>query len=182
MDISANEEGKPAVNKVKMLPAVEEKLSQTMLHRELLDGGILGALKLWIELLPDGSMPNVKVRCSGGCKGCVLLLPESGQTVTSAMQVRTAVFKMLQKLPIDLTLEGRKEQLKKSELGRYVMFYAKLPDETLPNRQLARSLVETWSRPIFEQYREQRQDEEIQVSRLPCNGPRNNLLCPSSHG
>ena len=49
MDISANEEGKPAVNKVKMLPAVEEKLSQTMLHRELLDGGILGALKLWIR-------------------------------------------------------------------------------------------------------------------------------------
>ena len=86
--------------------------------------------------------------------------------MTSALQVRTAVFKILQRLPIDLTLEGRKEQLKKSELGRYVMFYAKLPDETLPNRQLARSLVETWSRPIFEQYREQRQDEEIQVS--PC--------------
>ena len=64
MDMSANEEGKPAVNKIKMLPAVEEKLSQTMLHRELLDGGILGALKLWIELLPDGSLPNVKVPCS----------------------------------------------------------------------------------------------------------------------
>ena len=61
MDITANEEGKPAVNKIKMLPQVEERLSQTMLHRELLDGGILGALKAWIELLPNGALPNVKV-------------------------------------------------------------------------------------------------------------------------
>lgn len=71
---------------------------------------------------------------------------------------------LLHKLPIDLSMEGRKEQLKKSELGRYVMFYSKLPDETLPNRQLARGLVEKWSRPIFEQFRERAQDEEMQVS------------------
>ena len=77
--------------------------------------------------------------------------------------MRTAVLKMLHKLPIDLSLEGRKEQLKKSELGKYVMFYSKLPDETLPNRQLARNLVEKWSRPIFEQYRERGIDEELQV-------------------
>lgn len=73
------------------------------------------------------------------------------------------MLRMLQKLPIDLSLEGRKEQLKKSELGKYVMFYSKQPDETLPNRQLARSLVEKWSRPVFEQYRERGQDEELQV-------------------
>ena len=64
MDISANEEGKPAVNKIKLLPEVESKLSQAVLHKELLDGGILGAMKLWIELLPDGSLPNVKVSSS----------------------------------------------------------------------------------------------------------------------
>ena len=62
MDIAANEEGKPAVNKIKLLPEVEEKLAQSVLHRELLDGGILGAMKLWIELMPDGSLPNVKVK------------------------------------------------------------------------------------------------------------------------
>lgn len=60
MDIAANEEGKPAVNKLKMLPTVEDKISQSLLHRELLDGGILGALKLWLEPLPNGSLPNVK--------------------------------------------------------------------------------------------------------------------------
>lgn len=70
---------------------------------------------------------------------------------------------MLQKLPIDLNLEGRKDQLRKSELGKYVMFYSKLPDENLTNRQAARGLVEKWSRPIFDQYKESAQDEEIQV-------------------
>ena len=64
MDISANENGKPAVEKIKQLALVEDKLSQKQLHRELLDGGILGAMKLWIELMPDGSLPNVKVRIS----------------------------------------------------------------------------------------------------------------------
>ncbi len=45
------------------------------------------------------------------------------------------------------------EQLKKSGLGRMVMFLSKLPDELPANRRMARDLVEKWSRPIFEQYR-----------------------------
>lgn len=74
--------------------------------------------------------------------------------------------KLLQKLPLDLSLDGRKEQLRKSELGKYIMFYSKLPDEILTNRQLARGLVEKWSRPIFEQFRESAADDELQVGRL----------------
>lgn len=81
------------------------------------------------------------------------------------------MLKLLHKLPIDLNQEGRKEQLKKSQLGRFVMFYSKLPDEGLANRQLARSLVEKWSRPIFDQYREREKDEEIQVRTTPSRPP-----------
>ena len=61
MDNTANEAQKPAVNKIKMLASVEHAVGQTNLHKELLDAGFLGALKLWIQPLPDFSLPNVKV-------------------------------------------------------------------------------------------------------------------------
>ncbi len=80
------------------------------------------------------------------------------------LQVRTAVLSILQRLPIDLNQEGRKTQLKKSQLGRYVAFYSKLQDETLANRKLARGLVETWSRAIYEQYKEGGEEEAKQAS------------------
>ena len=54
-------------------------------------------------------------------------------------------------------MQDRKEQLKKSRLGQVVMFLYKLPDETAGNRRMAKELVERWSRPIFEQYRDVRQ-------------------------
>lgn len=82
------------------------------------------------------------------------------------LQVRTAVLSMLHKLPIDLQQEGRKAQLKKSQLGRYIAFYSKLQDETLSNRKLARGLVEKWSRIIFDQYKEGAEEEAKQVALL----------------
>ena len=81
------------------------------------------------------------------------------------LQVRTAVLSILQRLPLDLSQEGRKTQLKKSQLGRYVAFYSKLQDETLANRKLARGLVESWSRTIYEQYKEGGEEEAKQVCR-----------------
>lgn len=61
MDNTENEAHKPAVHKIKMLASVQTAVGQTNLHKELLDAGFLGALKLWIEPLPDFSLPNVKV-------------------------------------------------------------------------------------------------------------------------
>lgn len=52
-------------------------------------------------------------------------------------------------LPIDTSREDMKAQLKKSQLGNRVMFLLKCQDETSANRQLARDLVQQWSRPIF---------------------------------
>ena len=45
---------------------------------------------------------------------------------------------MLALLPIDVADGLRKEQLKKSGLGRVVMFLYKLPDETQDNRRIAK--------------------------------------------
>lgn len=52
--------------------------------------------------------------------------------------------------------QSEQEQLKKSQLGHVVMFLSKLPDELPANRRMARELVQRWSRPIFEAYRNDR--------------------------
>ena len=41
---------------------VEDKLAKRGWHDELLASGILGVLKAWIEPLPDGNLPNIKVK------------------------------------------------------------------------------------------------------------------------
>jgi transcription factor SPN1 len=106
MDLEANAKGQPAINKLKLVPELEATLCQRDLHDEFLDGGVLGVLKAWIEPMPDGSLPNLKVR--------------------------SAVLRVLHQL--NFFFEDRKEQLKKSGLGRVVMFLYKLPDETPYNR------------------------------------------------
>ena len=51
--------------------------------------------------MPDGALPNARVR--------------------------EAVLRLLHQLPVDCSMEDRKEQLKRSGLGRVVMFLFKLP-------------------------------------------------------
>ncbi|KAL4424116.1 hypothetical protein ABPG75_001417 [Micractinium tetrahymenae] len=135
-DHKAFEEGRPAVQKLRLLSRVQDVLSTKRLHSELLDAGLLGVLKAWIEPMSDGTLPNAKVR--------------------------ETVLRLLHQLPIDCSMEDRKEQLKKSGLGRIVMFLFKVPDETPANRRLAKELVERWSRPILAPNRARNLDEEEQ--------------------
>lgn len=39
-----------------------QELIKRDLQDEFLDGGVLGVLKLWLEPMEDGSLPNIKVR------------------------------------------------------------------------------------------------------------------------
>ncbi|KAG8053458.1 hypothetical protein GUJ93_ZPchr0001g29517 [Zizania palustris] len=122
-DANLNRQSKPAINKLVKLPLLIDVLSKKNLQQEFLDHGVLTLLKNWLEPLPDGSMPN--------------------------MNIRTAVLKLLSDFPIDLEQYDRKEQLKKSGLGKVIMFLSKSDEETTSNRKLAKELVDKWSRPIF---------------------------------
>ncbi|CAM0908207.1 unnamed protein product [Alopecurus aequalis] len=123
-DANLNRQSKPAINKLMKLPLLIEVLSKKNLQQEFLDHGILTLLKNWLEPLPDGSMPN--------------------------MNIRTAVLKLLSDFPLDLEQFDRREQLKKSGLGKVIMFLSKSDEETTSNRKLAKELVDKWSRPIFQ--------------------------------
>ncbi|KAG6389713.1 hypothetical protein SASPL_151186 [Salvia splendens] len=59
------------------------------------------------------------------------------------------IFVLALQLPIDLDQFGRREQLKKSGLGKVIMFLSKSDEETTGNRKLAKELVGKWSRLIF---------------------------------
>ncbi|XP_031486034.1 protein IWS1 homolog 1 [Nymphaea colorata] len=123
-DAELNRQAKPAINKLKMLPMLTDVLSKRQLQQEFLDRGVLSVLKNWLEPLPDGCLPNINVR--------------------------TAILKVLTDLPIDVEQYDRKEQLKRSGLGKVIMFLSRSDEETTSNRKLARDLVDQWSRPIFQ--------------------------------
>ncbi|CAK9153235.1 unnamed protein product [Ilex paraguariensis] len=122
-DAELNRQSKPAINKLKKLPLLTEVLSKKQLQQEFLDHGVLALLKTWLEPLPDGSLPNINIRA--------------------------AVLKILTDFPIDLEQYDRREQLKKSGLGKVIMFLSKSDEETTANRRMAKDLVDKWSRPIF---------------------------------
>ena len=95
-DIESNAKRQPAIEKIKMLDEVEEACIHRDLQRMLLNEGLLGVLKAWIEPLSDGTLPNIKIR--------------------------TTVLRILQKLPIDTGNDGDRANLKNSKIGSRVMF------------------------------------------------------------
>lgn len=144
VDNEANKAGQPAMEKLKLLAEVEEMLSNKSLHRQLLNAGIMGSIRDWLHPLPDGSLPNIRLR--------------------------TSMLRWLTELNIDTKDESRKRQLRSSKLGEIVMFYFKVPDETPANRKRAKALIQRWTEPIFQSYRdthnEQRQADEARMAAL----------------
>ncbi|KAK8999222.1 hypothetical protein V6N11_070398 [Hibiscus sabdariffa] len=90
-DIEFNRQNKPAIKKIQTLPLLTDFLSKKHLQQEFMDRGVLSLFKIWLEPLPDGSLPNATVRAW-------------------LLNLLTHTF------PIDVSRENRREQLKKSGL------------------------------------------------------------------
>ncbi|KAG6501198.1 hypothetical protein ZIOFF_041072 [Zingiber officinale] len=158
-DAELNRQNKPAINKLRKLPLLIEVLSKKKLQQEFLDHGVLTLLKNWLEPLPDGCLPN--------------------------MNIRSAILRLLSDLPIDLEQFDRREQLKKSGLGKVIMFLSKSDEETTANRKLAKELVDKWfdkvnyllsvlsmqSRPIFNKSTRFEDMRRIDDDRVPYRRP-----------
>jgi len=59
------------------------------------------------------------------------------------INIRQGLLASLLRMPIE------NSHLKDSGIGKVVMFLWKHPNETKPNKKIAQSLIERWSRPIF---------------------------------
>ncbi|KAL0304914.1 UNVERIFIED_CONTAM: protein IWS11 [Sesamum angustifolium] len=145
-DAELYRQGKPAINKLEKLSLLTDVLSKLeQLHQEFLDHGGLTLLKNWLEPLPDGSLPDINIR--------------------------TAVLKILNDFPIDLQHSDRRGLLKRSGLGKVIMFLSMSTEETTANQKLAKELVDKWSQPIYDDNSTRLEDlknvEDERIDRRP---------------
>lgn len=77
-----NKSKQPALNRLKLLNTITAQLLNKNLQKDLLEFNILEVIKEWLEPLPDGSLPNIKIR--KGMVDVLLNLPASkGQLIRS---------------------------------------------------------------------------------------------------
>jgi len=120
-DAKAFKRGKPALSKLRYLPNVERMLCKVDYRAPLLNNGLLSVMKAWLDPMPDGSLPNLRVR----------------QVLLAALDA----------FPVD---DGWTDLLRASNgLGKIIHFLAR-HDDFEANKRLARKLMDKWSRPIFD--------------------------------
>lgn len=61
-DVECIQQGTPAVNKVRMLPEVVRTLQKGQLADSILDGNLLESVRIWLEPLPDASLPSFEIQ------------------------------------------------------------------------------------------------------------------------
>lgn len=62
--IETGEKSLIAIQKVKLLPKVESTLSKANLADTILDNNLLQSVRIWLEPLPDGSLPSFEIQKS----------------------------------------------------------------------------------------------------------------------
>ncbi|GAA5873065.1 hypothetical protein JCM8547_000021 [Rhodosporidiobolus lusitaniae] len=61
-DVEENELGRPAVHKLRLLPKVVDLMQKTTLADTIVEGGMLEAVKRWLEPLSDRSLPALNIQ------------------------------------------------------------------------------------------------------------------------
>ena len=118
-DNEAREKGRPAVEKLKLLPQVTALLNRSAIQDSVLDPetNFLQAVKYFLEPLNDGSLP--------------------------AFNIQRDIFTALAKLPIN------KDTLLSSGIGKVVLFYTRSKRPEIAIKRIAERLLGEWSRPIL---------------------------------
>lgn len=113
-------EGKPAYQKLKLLPEVVSVLNRNTYQQSLLDPetNFLEPVRFFLEPLTDGSLP--------------------------AYNIQRELFQALEKLPMT------KEALISSGIGKVIFFYRKSKRVDDRIKRQATKLMEEWSRPILQ--------------------------------
>nr|XP_043639885.1 protein IWS1 homolog [Erigeron canadensis] len=109
----------PEIYKLKKLLLLTRVLSTKQFQSKFLDGGVLNLLSKWLQPLPDGRLPDVKVRAG--------------------------ILNILTEFPIDLANYGTRKELSMSGLGTVLMSLIESNEETDSNRELATDLVFEWA-------------------------------------
>jgi transcription factor SPN1 len=136
-DEEAFQQRRPALKKLSMLTEVCDMLARRDMTRPLLELDLLVLCKRWIQPLPGGKLGNMTVR-QRILQSIALMSSEGG--ITS-------------------------NDLKASEFGKVIMSLYMHKDETPTLKRQMKSLIEQWSRPIFQKSGNMRDLKEFQESR-----------------
>lgn len=128
---------KPALKKLMMIDEVCETLARKDMQRPLLDQDLLVICKKWIEPLPNGQLGNITVR----------------QRLIGAISIMTGENGITSM------------DLKRSDFGKVVMSLYMHKSETKAMKRSLRSLIDQWSRPIFQKSGNMRDLQRVQHSR-----------------
>lgn len=118
-DNQDREKGRPAVNKLTLLPEVVAILNRNRIQHSIVDPdtNFLQSVKFFLEPLNDGSLP--------------------------AYNIQRELFAALVNLPIE------KEALLSSGIGKVVLYYTKSKKPEIGIKRTAERLLGEWSRPIL---------------------------------
>ncbi|KAL3904174.1 MAG: hypothetical protein SGILL_010169, partial [Bacillariaceae sp.] len=133
-DEEAVSQRRPALKKLMMLDTVCDTLAKRDMHRPLLDHDLLTICKRWVQPLPNGQLGNVTVRQR---------LFESIAQLTGGENGITA------------------SDLKRSDFGKVTMRLYMHRDETPGMKRQLKSLIDQWSRPIFQKSSNMRDLERV---------------------
>ena len=67
LDVDKNSQGQIATEKLKLLSKVTDVLARADLAISILDNNLLEAVRLWLEPLPDASMPAYQIQKINQC-------------------------------------------------------------------------------------------------------------------
>ena len=136
-DEEAVAQKRPALKKLAMLSEVCDTLAKRDMQRPLLENDLLSVCKRWIQPLPNGTLGNVTVR-QRLLHSISLMTGENGITAND---------------------------LKRSEFGKVTMSLYMHKSETPAMKRQLKSLIEQWSRPIFQKSGNMRDLERVHHAR-----------------
>ena len=130
-DEAAVAERRPATAKLAMLQETVDMLTNRDMQRMLIEFDLLSICRRWIQPLPNGTLGNVTVR-QKLLQAIAKMSSSGGDGESSSSGIITS------------------NDLKRSDFGKAVMVLFKHRSETPEMKRLLKSLIEQWSRPIFQ--------------------------------